>query len=72
MKKSVIAISALMCLEAISWAQDQVTVEWIYDQERIDRFSIPNYQWLDDGNLILLNKRDAISLRTFQKYFPNL
>jgi len=52
-------------------AQDQITVEWIYDQERIDQFSIPDYQWLDDGSVIMLNKREVPDQRSFKKYDPH-
>jgi hypothetical protein len=51
-------------------AQNQITVEWIYDRERIDQYAIPDFHWLKNGNLILLNKRVPADRRTFKIYLP--
>jgi dipeptidyl-peptidase-4 len=48
----------------------EITVDWIYNRERIREFSIPSYQWIEDGTAIVLNRRIPQDQRTFQKFDP--
>jgi dipeptidyl-peptidase-4 len=65
---SILTVLLLAIIPAL--AQDQITIDWIYNKERMEQFSIPNYQWLEDGSLIILNKRESADQRRFQKYYP--
>lgn len=48
----------------------KISPEWVYSEEAEAIFSVPSFKWLDDGTLLLYDKRIDKAQQTFERLDP--
>lgn len=62
---------AMMVLASPASAQDErLSLEWVFSEEGKTAASLPDHAWLDNGMLLLYDKRVPKSERTIESYNP--
>jgi len=49
---------------------DNLTIEWIYGEERKRLESVPDYFWTDDGTAIIYDKSNTTRIHTYERFDP--
>jgi hypothetical protein len=65
-----IACGVIVAGSAVGQENKNISPEWVYSEEAEDISAVPSFTWLDDGTLLLYDKRVDKTKRTFERFDP--